>query len=118
MSRFKRCEIQDCTGQVSRAHPIIVRLHSIDEGFGHFHNNDNNPVTKKHGEKCPHCGEKYIVRIKDIKMKICNDCYFEFKEGNAKLLNIQGLDRRIESVDDKKKVLFYTLATDPSMEGE
>lgn len=110
MSRFKRCEIGDCLGVVSRTAPITIRLHSTDEGFGQQHT-----YARGHGKRCAHCGNiRQSKRIGNIKIRICNQCYKELRDECVKSINIYGLSRNIESFDDKKKILYYSLKRDDS----
>jgi hypothetical protein len=104
VSKFKRCEIDGCPGVVSKSNPIIIRLHSADEGFGQFH-----AKPRGHGERCQCCGDIKIAKPRNIKIKICAICYHDLKDSFVKEINVDGLDREIVSFDDRRKVLLYNI---------
>jgi len=110
MSRFKQCEIVDCTQTVSKSNPHIVKLVSLDEAFGKVHGHI------PHDGKCPDCGDTTIVKSKAIKLKICNMCYQEFKDGVIGFMKISNLDRKIESFDLRKNTAYYSLATNEDVQ--
>jgi hypothetical protein len=105
MSRFKNCEIVGCEEKVSRANPHVVKLVSVDEGMGRFHGHIPN------SGKCPCCNDEITIKMKAIKLKICNYCYQDFKDGVIGFMHVSGLDRKLESFDPRKNIAYYALAT-------
>lgn len=105
MSRFKRCELGDCAGVVSKSKPKIVTFSSLDEAFGNVHGKD------KHGpQTCKCCGAAdYTWRAKPIKLKVCNPCYESLINRSIDGVEIDGMIREIQSFDQRKNIVYHTL---------
>ena len=106
MSRFKRCEMGNCTGRINKIHPHVITFRSTDEGFGHVHGKQTHGI-------CQHCGGPKHVMAKTKKMKICNHCYDDLKLGVIQTIETNKVERQVESFDETKNILFYSLYQQP-----
>lgn len=103
MSRFKRCGMTGCDGIITnKTHPHVITFHSTDEGFGLVHGKQTHGI-------CQHCGGPKHVMAKAKKMKVCNHCYDDLKLGVIETIETNGVDRRVESFDEVKNIVYYSL---------